>query len=114
MSSGSSFAASAVEATRSTKHHRQLPTLGLGMFRSHLRPRRTRGGRVGLRQAAQGRNSIQQPSSVTDERNAEIVQVGGGQRGQQLDVNRMLVERLLVALQPQLQQPRRDIYGGSS
>ena len=116
MSSGSSRADSAVEPDQIHEHHRQLPPFGLGTLRDELRTRRRRRGRrrckgaVLLRQPAQSRDGVQQFPSVTNDPDAQVVQIVGGQRRQQLGVNRMLAERLLVALQPQLSQPCRDLH----
>ena len=45
------------------------------------------------------------------EQDPELFQVSVGQLGQDLGVDRVLAERLLVALQPQIPQPSRDIHG---
>jgi hypothetical protein len=40
----------------------------------------------------------------------EFFQVSVGQRGQDLGVDRVIAERLLVALQPEIVQPSRDVH----
>jgi hypothetical protein len=47
------------------------------------------------------RNRIEQATSVTDQGNAEILQVIGGQTRQHLVVDLVLAESLLVSLQPE-------------
>ena len=47
---------------------------------------------------------------MPDRGDAKVFEIVSGQLGQDLGVNLVLPERLLVALQPQLPQPSRDVH----
>ena len=108
MSSGSSRADSAVEATRSTEHHRQLPPLGFergvagGAYDCQvIRRRRGLRARAAIAFASFRRGS---------ERDAEFLEVVVSQFGQDLGLDFAILEHLRIALQPQLPQPSRDVH----
>jgi hypothetical protein len=48
---------------------------------------------------------------MPDSGDANVFEIVSSQFGQDLGVNLVLPERLLVALQPQLAQPKRDVHG---
>ena len=48
---------------------------------------------------------------MPDDGDANVLEVIGGQLGQNVGRNLVPLERLPVALQPQLSQPRQDIHG---
>ena len=66
-----------------------------------------RGRRGGAR--AQCSYRFQEPFAITEE-DPELLQVGVREVGEDFEVNRMVVERLFVALQPKILQPSRDIH----
>ena len=112
MSSGSSRAASSVEPTRSqnsTVSCRRSASAGLG---SGLRPRLEALGRRVRRRSrlGQGGNRFEELAPVPDGGDAKVFEIVSRQLGQDLGVNLVLPERLLVALQPQLPQPSRDVH----
>ena len=48
---------------------------------------------------------------MSDDGDANVFEVIGGQLRQNVGRNLVLLERLFVALQPQLSQPRQNIHG---
>ena len=48
---------------------------------------------------------------MPDDGDANVLEVISSQLGQNIGDDLVLAERLLVALQPQLSQPRQDIHG---
>ena len=100
-------------ADKIDKHHRQLAPLGC------RRPRRQRSlgwGGAQSRSRSQSRvgqrgDRFQKLAAVPDDGDANVLQVIGGQLGQNVGSDLILPERLPVALQPQLSQPRQDIHG---
>ena len=59
--------------------------------------------------APQGCDGVEQPAPMADEGNAEVLEVVGGQIGQEIDVDLVVAERLLVALEPEAAQPIPDV-----
>jgi hypothetical protein len=87
------------------KHDRQLPPLGHG--RTALLARRRNGRR---RRSGECGNRIEQATPVTDQGNAEILQVIGRQTRQHLLVDVVFAESLLVPLQPEPPQPAPNVH----
>ena len=91
-------------ADQIAEQHRQLPPLGL---RLHPPLPRLRGrAREG---AAQRRDRLQELPARPD-RQPQRREIRLGQLRQHLDVDLILAERRLVALEPQSAKPRRDIH----
>ena len=87
-----------------TEQHRELPPLGVwshprGCSLGRLMRQRVPFGCLGL--APQGGDGIEQPATMADQGNAEVLEVVAGQIGQEIDVDLVVAERLLVALEPE-------------
>jgi hypothetical protein len=94
-------------ANEIAEHHRQLPSLSLGRDgRTALLARRGNGRR---RRSGECGNHIEQATPVTDQGNAEILQVIGRQTRQYLLVDLVFAESLLVPLQPEPVQPAPNV-----
>jgi hypothetical protein len=73
-------------------------------------PRSSRAGATARRRrGAECGNRIEQATPVTDQGNAEILQVIGGQTRQHLVVDLVLAESLLVSLQPEPPQSAPNV-----
>ena len=83
-----------------------MPPLGVRFGRS-VAPGRF-GGRPSL--AAQRRDGVQQPATMADRRDAQILQVLRGQPRQQVGADLVLAKRGRVAFEPQASQPVRDVH----
>jgi hypothetical protein len=59
----------------------------------------------------QGGDRFQELAAMPDDGDANVFEVISSQLGQNIGRDFILTERLLVALQPQLSQPRQDIHG---
>jgi hypothetical protein len=57
---------------------------------------------------------LEEQPAVADRRDPELLQVFTGQTGQRTGVDLVLAERLYVALQPELSQPRANVQSGLS
>ena len=93
-------------ADQIAEHHRQLPPFGSGgidrlsALYCRLRP-------VVI---AQGGDRSKQFSPVSDEADADIPEIIGGQLRQHRGVDLVVAKSLFVLLQSEVVEPRRDIY----
>ena len=63
-----------------------------------------------IRGLGQGGDRFEEFAPVPDGGDANVFEIVSSQLGQDLGVNLVLPERLLIALQPQLPQPSRDVH----
>jgi hypothetical protein len=102
-------------ADQIAEQHRQLPPLGFRRLCSACRL--GWGARLCFRRQSrlgQGGNRFEELAPVTNGGDANVFEIVSSQLGQDLGVNLVLPERLLVALQPQLPQPSRDVHKSPS
>ena len=100
-SSGSSRAASAVESTRSQNITVSCRRLGHSGRRSI--------GSAGSLGPERG-DGIKQSPAMSDQIDVEILQIVGGQAGQQARVDLIRAERRLVLLEPETAEPCRNVH----
>ena len=90
-------------ADQIAEHHRQLPALGIGPHG------RIAGGRCRHRGTERG-DGVEQPPTMPDQDDAEILQILGRQARQYPLIDLVRAERRLVLLEPEPSQPLRDIH----
>ena len=89
------------------EHHRQLPALSIDSRWCFTGRRRHHGGRhLGNERG----NSVEQSPSMPYQRDAEILQILGGQSRQYRSVDLVVAERLFVLLQPETVEPCRYVH----
>ena len=95
------------------EHHGQLPALSCRRPRHGWGPASARFCQPRQSWLGQRGDRLQELAAVPDDGDANVFEVVGGQLRQNVGRNLVLPERLLVALQPQLSQPRQDVHGVS-
>ena len=98
-------------ADQIAEQHRQLPPLGFR--RPNFGCCLTWGALFCLRRQSRFRQSgdrFEELAAMSDDGDANVFEIVSSQLGQNLGVNLVLPERRLVALQPQLAQPRRNVH----
>ena len=94
------------------EHHRQLAPLGCG--RPYRRCGIAWGALFCLRSQSRFRqngNRFEELATMPDDGDANVFEIVSSQLGQNPGINLVVPECLLVALQPQLLQPSRDVHG---